>query len=240
MAAEISNKEIFYNNSYPSVTVQHLEDSNTEGHLCVFGILSSERGTLIARQMLEWLKKEYDVWTVTQELPGSLFEYPAIRVMQWLLTEYESTKTSCLYLHTKGAALNKQHQGNVRKMWKQQFTTNKEKYFIESEQPVVRTPYIGPNNETWFNGFVANKAAISLIDLKKPNSNRHIYQKLWKNYKNIVKPVVTNRIIPPNEIHLIFENYSEMMSPTISAPAMSSNAVYKSRTVKGSSYSNYW
>jgi hypothetical protein len=31
--------------------------------------------------MLEWLKKEYDVWTVTQELPGSLFEYPAIRVM---------------------------------------------------------------------------------------------------------------------------------------------------------------
>ena len=68
---------------------------------CVLGVLKSPRGLQIRDEMLSWLLNEYNVYCVEQEMPGKLFEYPALRFTQWLCTEKGCDDV--LYVHTKGA-----------------------------------------------------------------------------------------------------------------------------------------
>ena len=68
---------------------------------CVLGVLKSPRGLQIRDEMLSWLLNEYNVYCVEQEMPGKLFEYPALRFAQWLCIEKDCDDV--LYVHTKGA-----------------------------------------------------------------------------------------------------------------------------------------
>lgn len=82
---------------------------------CVLGVLKSSRGLQIRDEMLSWLLKEYNVYCVEQEMPGKLFEYPALRFAQWLCTEKDCEDV--LYVHTKGAGRPSDVQKKIRKMW---------------------------------------------------------------------------------------------------------------------------
>jgi hypothetical protein len=82
---------------------------------CVLGVLKSPRGLQIRDEMLSWLLKEYNVYYVEQEMPGKLFEYPALRFAQWLCTEKDCEDV--LYVHTKGAGRPSDVQKKIRKMW---------------------------------------------------------------------------------------------------------------------------
>ena len=87
---------------------------------CVLGVLKSSRGLQIKDEMLSWLLNEYNVYCVEQEMPGKLFEYPALRFAQWLCTEKDCDDV--LYVHTKGAGRPSDVQKKIRKMWQTQFT----------------------------------------------------------------------------------------------------------------------
>ena len=82
---------------------------------CVLGVLKSSRGLQIKDEMLSWLLNEYNVYCVEQEMPGKLFEYPALRFAQWLCTEKGCDDV--LYVHTKGAGRPSDVQKKIRKMW---------------------------------------------------------------------------------------------------------------------------
>ena len=82
---------------------------------CVLGVLKSPRGLQIRDEMLSWLLNEYNVYCVEQEMPGKLFEYPALRFAQWLCTEKDCDDV--LYVHTKGAGRPSDVQKKIRKMW---------------------------------------------------------------------------------------------------------------------------
>lgn len=90
-------------------------DGRQSDRYCVLGVLKSSRGLQIRDEMLSWLLKEYNVYCVEQEMPGKLFEYPALRFAQWLCIEkgYEDV----LYVHTKGAGRPSDVQKKIRKMW---------------------------------------------------------------------------------------------------------------------------
>ena len=76
-SAELENKNI--------EVVEHKCTRNLDGQkctTCVLGVLLSDHGKQIEQYMLSWLTKKYNVISVRQPLPGSLFEYPALRYAQ--------------------------------------------------------------------------------------------------------------------------------------------------------------
>jgi len=95
-------------------------DERQSDRYCVLGALKSPRGLQIRDEMLSWLLKEYNVYCVEQEMPGKLFEYPALRFAQWLCTEKGCDDV--LYVHTKGAGRPSDVQKKIRNMWEMQFT----------------------------------------------------------------------------------------------------------------------
>lgn len=158
--------------------------------ICVFGILKTESGLKIKKEMLEWLKPIYEVIEVSQEPPGTQFEYPAIKkVCETAIERNEPV----LYVHTKGAVNDTWIQKPTRFLWKQEFGTKEraDKLFEiinNTEDPMVICPFSGSGRETWFNGFIINpKAATILIEnLKKPDEcERHYYERMFVELKNI-------------------------------------------------------
>ena len=154
-----------------------LNTGNPEGkYHCVLGVADTERGREIRDRMITWLAPVYAVTEVWHD--GSLFEQPALRYMQdWCK---ESGK-SCLYLHTRGAY--KTHWTTVptRKMWKEEFGKHADEYFgaVAGEQAMVACPLTGSKNRTWYNGFVANAAAMCAIPAIEPNADRKVFEKLF-------------------------------------------------------------
>lgn len=164
--------------------------------LCVFGILETARGLFIEEKMMEWLTPCYNVISVYQKPDGKLFEYPALRLAQYLCTQSKSAPY-CLYLHTKGAANWKTLQAAVISNWKTEFTSNKKNYISQmmTDNPVVCCPFTGFEKQTWFNGFFANKAAWADLDTIKPNEDRFAFENLWKDYPNTkVYGIMKNRV----------------------------------------------
>lgn len=81
------------------VSISFMECSGRQSErYCVLGVLKSLRGLQIRDEMLSWLLNEYNVYCVEQDMPGKLFEYPALRFAQWLCTEKDCEDV--LYVHS--------------------------------------------------------------------------------------------------------------------------------------------
>lgn len=147
---------------------------------CVLGVLKTQNGLSIEREMLMWLTKSFDVYSVRQEPPGELFEYPALKFMKELC---ERKHCYCLYLHTKGAANGGKTQRRIRNMWRYEIEHNIDAYIkpLDSDDPVVTTQLTGERMHTWYNMFFANESAMRTVDLSRPNSNRMVYEYLFRN-----------------------------------------------------------
>ena len=144
---------------------------------CVLGVLLTENGKEIERYMLSWLTRKYNVITVRQPVHGTLFEYPALRVAQLLSVERGEP---VLYLHTKGAAHKGRFQRQTVNMWMSEFVGAKEKYEEQIDGYDILLPYSGPQNITWFNGFIASPKAFSSIPPIAVLENRYLYEILFK------------------------------------------------------------
>ena len=95
-------RDIYGDTNIEGIRIEASIDS-PDKPLCVFGILETARGLFIEDRMMEWLTPCYNVISVYQKPDGKLFEYPALRLAQYLCTQSKSAPY-CLYIHTKGAA----------------------------------------------------------------------------------------------------------------------------------------
>lgn len=149
--------------------------------ICVFGILDNQAGREIAREMLVWLNRVYDVRQVRHD--GSQFEYPALKV-----AKETAEKEGCpvLYIHTRGAVNTWNTTIPTRRMWKEEFGNQWYKYFSLAcmQEPLVVCPFVDKDRETRYNGFVANPAAWKEIDLK-PSVDRYNFERLWAGKNNV-------------------------------------------------------
>lgn len=128
------------NNNFNGCTIVEINDNNQE--LCVLGVLTTDAGVEIEKEMVNILQKHYHIIEVIQNAPGVLYEYPALKYAQKLVSE---TNKPCLYVHTKGAASINYIQPHVRMLWYTQFVNHKNEYFklVDSEKETVACPFTG-------------------------------------------------------------------------------------------------
>lgn len=159
--------------------------------LAVLGVLKTEAGIEIKKEMLSWLEKEHDVLCIEQEPPGIEFEYPAIKTAIRLSIDMNEP---VLYLHTKGAAnkipLNyktammastvnfpinakpKDCQIIVRNMWKHEFT--------------LKTFHFSNNRwyyEQMFNNTSINVKGVLSNDIHIGKDELKMWDIIWKFYE---------------------------------------------------------
>ena len=144
---------------------------------CILGVFLTENGKKIEQYMLSWLTKKYNVISIRQPLPGSLFEYPALRYAQLFSIEHEEP---VLYLHTKGAANPRKSQRRIVNMWMHEFVESKKEYEKNLDKYDVLLPYSGPQNITWMNGFIGTPKAFSWLPPIAVFENRFFYEILFK------------------------------------------------------------
>jgi hypothetical protein len=147
------------------------------------GVIKNEKGLLIKNRISSYLKPNFDILYVEQEPPGVIFEYPAIKTTLELAIEKNEP---VLYIHTKGAIdpNNMWYQTPVKKLWEQEFGTNKVKNSYKHvccDKPKIICPIAGNAKQTWFNGFIINPAAAKIIlpTLKTPDKLKD--NKITKN-----------------------------------------------------------
>ena len=183
--------EHFYlNRIYPTledtsgIRIEHTAN-NPDKPLCFFGVLCTDKGLSIKKDMMSWLSEEYNVYAVYQDFPGKYFEYPTLRFMQYYMLKNDIPYA--LYLHTKGAYNENLLQAGVRNMWKSEFVKNKKKYIdaINFNKTSVVAPLSGIRKETWFNGFFATREAMELAPLEEPNKDRYFYERLFENVDEV-------------------------------------------------------
>lgn len=153
---------------------------------CVLGVLLSDNGINIEKDMLSWLINDYDVISVRQALPGKLFEYPAI---QFAINLCKETNEPCLYIHTKGAANFSNFQKQIRNMWKDEFVNNKSKYDKvlndNLNNSVIICPFTGPDKNTWFNGFFITPNAAKNTHELKIRTCRFYWESMYRSNNNV-------------------------------------------------------
>ena len=158
--------------------IKHFE-KNTKT-MCFLGVLKTEEGLKIEKELLDWLVNSYDVISIRQEAPGNQFEYPALSYMQ----DYciENNIEYCLYLHTKGAANVKPMQKYIRNLWKHEFSDRKSVYEtqVNTTKSVVICPFTGKAKTTWFNGFFINLRALKRMNKISLVGNRYHYETLFR------------------------------------------------------------
>lgn len=177
--------------------------------IAVLGCLKTQVGLAIKQEMLSWLTPMYEVITVDQELPGRLYEYPA---MQLAFDLSAKTTQPVLYLHTKGAANNHPVQGHIRQMWKNELGNREklQKYLdlVNTPGPKLATPIMSPVGKcTWFNAFICNpEAAVILSEYVKPSESRYDFECIARNTEvEVVSP------FPPKENADIFRLLRELI-----------------------------
>ena len=160
-------------------------------HLCVFGVLKTEEGLKIKKEMLEWLNPLYEVLCIEQDPPGTMFEYPAIKYALQLSIDMNEP---VLYIHTKGAANKKTwYQNGVRNIWKNEFSNENHinemfEFCKNINKPYVICPFTGNTNITWFNAFIVNSLAAKAVlpTLKTPTKdNRWYYECIFEKIPDI-------------------------------------------------------
>ena len=168
---------------------------------CVFGVLKTPIGLKIKDEMLEWLYPLFEVFTVEQEPPGTLFEYPAINLVLHMCVE---TNEPIMYIHTKGAANVNINNTNVRYAWKDQYENHLQDYLnaINIKKPLVVCPWTGPKKTTWFNSWIITPLAASiLLKTFHIDKNRFYYESMFKNQPKIeVKGILANDCEHPIDV----------------------------------------
>lgn len=158
---------------------------------CVFSIMDNDSGKKIYNEMIKWLRPNYEVMECWHD--WSQFEFPGINMaMNYSLQSNEPV----LYIHSKGAGNHNECQPIIRKGWKKELTTNKDKYIEAIKQHDVVTMITGNEKHTWFNSFMATPKAFKAIEsmLKEPNPNRYFYEDMWLNTDIDVYGVLSNDI----------------------------------------------
>ena len=184
-----------YNNN--DIKIKHLTKNRKNKILCIFGVLVNIKGIIIENEMLDWLLPEYDIYCVYQKYPGKLYEYPYLRFAQWIMRALN--KTIILYLHTKGAFHSTPGQLKVRKLWMNEFTNPRNKFYI---QPILKniTDISVPFREgkcTWFNGMFISKRAFDLIPEVSIEKRRHFYEGGIFSLINIrIKGIIKDTMLP--------------------------------------------
>jgi hypothetical protein len=99
----------------------------------------------------------------------------------------KKTNRPCLYLHTKGACFRDELSEKVRRMWKEQFAENGKQYFdaVKGSKPRVAAPIFSPEGKSWYNGFVANAAAMRTIPEIVPDEFRWRFERLFLNRDDV-------------------------------------------------------
>lgn len=172
--------------------VEIINTSKNKKHKCVLCAVNNDRGREIEKNMLEWLSHLYEVHVVWHD--GTQYEYPGLKYLQELCI---NSNEPCLYLHTRGAF---NYYPNTtpytHKMWQDEFSNKAKIYFdlVNTDDPTVACPFTGINKHTWYNGFVANPAAMKKIPTIEPSTNRMIYERLFKDSEVLVRGVIYNRI----------------------------------------------
>lgn len=158
--------------------------------VCIFGCLLSEVGKQIKNTMLSWITSKYDCIAVNQDMPGELYEWPALAFAKTYSIRYD---IPVLYLHTKGAfnSTNVYNQAKVRKLWEDEFINHYEWYATQvlsrKHDSIVAGPFIADPHDghTWLNGFIATPSAWKQVDLTTPSHNRYIYEFLFRECEYI-------------------------------------------------------
>lgn len=124
---------------------------------CVLGSAQTELGKKIEEEMLTWLVPYFNVYLIRHD--GSTYEYAALK---WMKDVMGRTNEPCFYLHTKGAYFTRQVTHRVHNMWRREFTTRQSEYLkaVDTDKPTMACPYTGSTHVPWYNGWVANAAAI--------------------------------------------------------------------------------
>ena len=195
MNYKFNNIEI-YGEDLETVDIIKCFENYDEKPVCVFGVLLTEEGKLIKEEMLQWLNKYYNVYIVEQLAPGVLFEFPAIRFLQYICQK--DNLPYALYVHTKGAANPNDSQVLVRKLWALEFTEFQKEYLniINSDKPKVAVPFTGKEKNTWFNGFFINKPALDFLNLVN-DDHRYHFEAMFRFIPDVE---VVGRIY--NDIHI--------------------------------------
>lgn len=184
--------------------MERINIKNQNKPLCVLGTMNNEKGLRIAAELRAWLCPVYDVHEVMHD--GSAFELPALKRAQELSIQ---TREPVLYIHTRGAVNTYPTTIPTRKMWREEFGVQWQKYFTlaRTDTPLVVCPFVDDDGETRYNGFVANTAAWELIDLK-PSADRMIYERLWRGRGCVVGLLIHS---PHNDIkkvrQYLYNNY---------------------------------
>ncbi len=129
---------------------------------CVLGSAQTELGKAIEQELLAWLTPHFNVYLVQHD--GRTFEYAALRFLQEVMSR---TDAPCFYVHTKGAYNVRKVAHRVRNMWRSEFVGRQAEYLqaVDGERPVMACPYTGETHVPWYNGWVANAAAIRLMPI---------------------------------------------------------------------------
>lgn len=154
------------------VEVTRLFDENDYRPFCVLGSMQTELGMAIEEEMLEWLTPRFNVFLVRHD--GRAFEYTALKFLKDVMSRRNEP---CFYLHTKGAVYTRKVSHRVRNMWRYEFGGFAKKYLqaVDGDTPKVAAPYAGVTKVPWYNGWVANAAAIRGMHLIK-TEDRFYYE----------------------------------------------------------------
>ncbi len=176
--------------SLPTVHIKLVHYAN-HPITCVLGVLANEAGLQIQQEMFKWIYKFYNIISVTQDAPGTLYEYPAIRFAQWYSIQ---NNMPILYLHTKGAFNQTPIQNTIRNMWQFEFSVYHDWYV---ENAMTLNDFVGcpftDGQSTWFNGWVANTSAFSHINKIPISTDRYTYETgLWNTGMQVQ---VTGRLL---------------------------------------------
>lgn len=170
------NLTSIYHYNYNNIKIKHQSKNIKNNTICILGVLVNLNGIKIEKEMIRWLSPEYDIYSVYQKYPGTLYEYPALRFAQWIINTLN--KTILLYLHTKGAFNPSSYQLYVRKLWRNEFIKPRSNLYIQSilnNKTDISVPF-RKSVCTWFNGMFISKRAFCLIPEVPINKVRHFYE----------------------------------------------------------------
>lgn len=160
--------------------------SEGEKPVCVLNCLANIRGKAIEQQMLEWLTPLYNIYIVEHD--GTKFEYPGLRFVQ-TLAENNLVSSPVLYLHSKGAVKVRACSEKVHRCWRLEFggkSLSRNLEILSTDTPTMITPYAGHSINPregykgdypvpWYNGWMANLAAIQLLNIPL-SQDRFVYE----------------------------------------------------------------
>lgn len=222
-----------FNNNLTNIKIKKYTSIEKKQLICVLGILVTNLGLKIDKELTYWLEKEYEIYKVYQKYPGKLYEYPALKFAQWLV---ENKNISfLLYLHTKGAShkIITQRDNLIKNLWKTEFSKPRNQLYISqliSNKADVVTP-LRTGIVTWFNGMFISKRAFQLNNILE-NKNRFVYEFYFKNNNTRIKGILSNHCKNRTSYLILYDNKSKnifSIHRTIKYISKIINYIYKTK-----------